>query len=491
MILDGLSLKFVRWASKRISVVGSGPSGFYTAYRLLNKSPDPIHVTLWEKLPVPYGLSRYGVAPDHPEVKNCEDTFAECAETFNQGKDGRKFSFIGGVTIGSDEIPLQQLLKQEDAVILAYGCQSSRALGIPGEDASGVFSSRDFVNWYNGHPGFANDKRFTEFDWSQVHRVGIIGHGNVALDITRVLMTNRVDEIWQPTDISRVAIDKLKQAPIQEVKMIARRDFIHSKFTNRELRELWEMERFGVRGKIDQKYFHPTLFNDDQLKDRPFKRRVEMCQEYSTPFDKRTKKNYKKHGPPPEERSHWVLDYLKTPLQTQTNDQGRVQSLQLCENELTPDNRVKQLPNSELNYNVDLLITSLGYKGQPMSEFKPLAVKWLGDRIANDRGRVLTTENEPIERLYAAGWIRRGSQGVIATTMEDSFQVADQVLHDLQNQQNLERIPPVDLSNIRHTTWQDWEKINQSELNKGKQMGRVRSKYLTEPEIYNYLSMNH
>lgn len=488
MLVDGLSLKFVRWASKRVSIVGSGPSGFYTAYRLLNKSPEPIHVTVWEKLPVPYGLSRYGVAPDHPEVKNCEDTFSECAETFSKGRDGRKFSFVGGVTVGSDELPLEQLLKQEDAVILAYGCQTSRSLGIPGEHAHGVFPSRDFVNWYNGHPDFANDKRFTEFDWSQVRRVGIIGHGNVALDITRVLMTNRIQEIWKPTDISRPAIEKLQQAPIEEVKMIARRDFVHSKFTNKELRELWETERFGVRGRIDPKFFNPSLFTSAQLKDRPFKRRVEMCQEYLTPFDQRTKKNYKKYGPPPPEHSHWVLDYLKTPLEVKTNDQGHIQSLQLCENQLAIDNRVKQLPNSELNYKMDLLITSLGYKGQPLSEFKPLAVKWLGDHVANDRGRVLSTQNEPIERLYAAGWIRKGPQGIIAATMQDSFEVADQVLQDLQTHGDLHRAPPADLSNIRHTTWDDWEKINKCELHNGEQSGRTRSKFLSEPEIYNYLS---
>lgn len=216
-----------------------------------------------------------------------------------------------------------------------------------------------------------------------------------------------------------------------------------------------------------------------------------MCLEYLTPFDQRTKKNYKKHGPPPAEQSHWVFDYLKTPLEIKTNDQGRIESLQLCENELTPENRVKQLPDSELNYKMDLLITSLGYKGQPMPEFETLAVKWLGDRVANRRGKVLSTRDEPVHRLYAAGWIRRGSQGVITATMQDSFEVADQVLQDLHTQPNLVRAPPTDLRNIRHTTWQDWQQIDQVELDRGNQTGTVRSKFLTEPEIYNYLSTNH
>lgn len=491
MIHGGLSLKFVRWASKRVSIVGSGPSGFYTAYRLLNKSPEHIEVTLWEKLPVPYGLSRYGVAPDHPEVKNCEDTFAECAETFSNGRNGRKLNFVGGVTVGSNELPLQTLLNQEDAVILAYGCQSSRSLGISGEDASGVFTSRDFVNWYNGHPAFANDKRFTEFDWSKVRRVGIIGHGNVALDLTRVLMTNRIDEIWKPTDISRVTLDRLKTAPVQEVRLVARRDFFNSKFTNRELREQWELEKYGVRGKIDPKYFHRGLFTNAQLSDRAFKRRVEMCQEYLTPFHQRTKKNYKKDGPPPEEKTRWILDYLKTPLEIKKHANGSIQSLRMCENQLTPDNRLKKLPDLQLDYQMDLLITSLGYSGEPMQEFNTLKVKWLGDRIANSRGRVLSNKDEPIDRLYAAGWIRRGSRGVIATTMQDSFQVADQVLHDLQLKPDASRHSAIDLSRIKHTTWQDWKKLNQSELARGNHTAKIRSKYLTEREMYNYLSNHH
>lgn len=123
---------------KSVSVVGSGPSGFYTAYHLLSKSPIPLHVTIWEKLPVPFGLSRYGVAPDHPEVKNCEDTFTNCAEQYISGEVndknplGHKFDFIGGVKIGED-VPLKTLIDNQDAVILSYGCGGDKRLGIPGK----------------------------------------------------------------------------------------------------------------------------------------------------------------------------------------------------------------------------------------------------------------------------------------------------------------------------------------------------------------------
>lgn len=150
---------------------------------------------------------------------------------------------------------LKELLDNQDAVILSYGCTGDRKLNIPGElGTKGVFSSREFVNWYNGHPDFAKDKRFTDFDWSKVSKVGIIGNGNVALDITRVLISNQIDEIWENTDISSLALNLLRRAPVKDVKLIARRDFVHSKFTNKELRELWELEKYGIRGRIDPKF---------------------------------------------------------------------------------------------------------------------------------------------------------------------------------------------------------------------------------------------
>lgn len=488
MIFDGFSLKFVRYASKRVSIVGSGPSGFYAAHRLLNKSTEPLHVTLWEKLPVPYGLSRYGVAPDHPEVKNCEETFEHCAEKFSGAGQGSTFSFVGGIDIGK-QIPLQELLNKEDAVILAYGCQSSRQLHIPGEDATGVFSSRDFVNWYNGHPDFATLPEFTKFDWSKVRKVGIIGNGNVALDLARVLLTNRVHELWAGTDISPIALACLNRAPVEEVKIIARRDFLHSKFTNKELRELWGLEHYGVRGYIDPAYFDPNMFDVPHLKDRVLKRRIEICEQYLTPFEERTKKNYKRNGPPPPETAHWTLDYLKSPLAIEKDENNAIKSLKLCNNEMTPGNHVKQLKDSQLTYDFDVLIPSLGYQGEPLPEFEKLDIQWQRDHVANASGRVLSNEGTPVHNLYAAGWIARGSQGVIATTMQHSFDVADVVLQDLQSSQaQRKQDAPIDISHMRHTTWKDWERLNQSELDIGKDNHRVRSKYLTEPEIWQFLS---
>lgn len=467
--------------------MGSGPSGFYTAYRLLTRSEIPLHVTMWEKLPVPFGLSRYGVAPDHPEVKNCEDTFTESAEEFSKPGQKHLFEFIGGVTVG-EQVTLSELLDKQDAVVLSYGCTGDKKLGIPGEnDTIGVFSSREFVNWYNGHPEYANDPRFVNFDWSKVKNVGIIGNGNVALDLTRALISNRVEELWDGTDISPIALRCLRQAPVEHIKLIARRDFDHSKFTNKELRELWELEKYGIYGKIDPQYFRQDAYDLEAIKDRAFKRRVEMCSEYLKPFDQRTKKNYKKFAPGPVQGSPktWELDYLKTPMRINHDGSGRITSLTLCKNRITDDNKVHPLKDQQLTYDLDLLITSLGYAGTPLAEFQKLGIQFDKGHLANAAGRVLDSHGATFSGLYASGWIRTGSTGVIASTMMGAFEVADSILQDLPTLP-AKQTDLIDFSHIRHTTWADWRAINKIELQRGEQAGKTRVKFLSKEEMLNF-----
>lgn len=486
---------------KSVSVVGSGPSGFYTAYHLLSKSPIPLHVTIWEKLPVPFGLSRYGVAPDHPEVKNCEDTFTNCAEQYISGEVndknplGHKFDFIGGVKIGED-VPLKTLIDNQDAVILSYGCGGDKRLGIPGEtDTAGVLSSREFVSWYNGHPDFASKEKLNSFDWSRVKNVAIIGNGNVALDITRVLLSNGIPEIWDKTDISKHALNILKHAPIKTVKMIARRDFIHSKFTNKEFRELWELEKYGIKGHISSKYFSEDMFDFEKhqgspLYDRAFKRRVEMCSEYLKPFDQRLKKNYKKFPPVNPIGKEWELDYLKSPVEIIKDDSsGKIKGLKLTENEVTPDNKVISTGKT-LQYEVDLLITSLGYGGIPLQDFKTLDIGFHDSRghIINNNGKVLDNKGQVVPHLYTSGWIQKGSQGVIASTMMDAFEVGDNVLADLYATRDTYK--HTDLAQLlrthRHTTWFDWQRIDKHERDAGSAEGRPRAKIEDKEEMLEY-----
>ncbi|SSD61793.1 related to Probable NADPH:adrenodoxin oxidoreductase, mitochondrial [Saccharomycodes ludwigii] len=476
---------------KSISIIGSGPSGFYTAYHLLKKSPIPLNITLWEKFPVPFGLSRYGVAPDHPEVKNCEETFTQFANAYTipSGSNNlmHKFQFIGNVQIDSEK--LFKLRSIQDCVILSYGCNNDKKLGIPGEnDTLGVVSSRQFVNWYNSYPenACATPEQWKGSDfWKNVKNVAIIGNGNVALDICRVLLTSNIKQYWQNTDINQASTEAIKH--VSNVKIIGRRGYEQSKFTNKEFRELWELEKYGIKGNIDSKY----LSNVDESKlDRAGTRRLEMVKEYMKPFDQRTKKNYKKFKPPSTFTKFWEFDYMKTPVKINKDARNnRISSITLAINKVNEMNKFV-IDNSKpcIDYPIDFLITSLGYKGVNIDELgcqKHLNnIKFAGDHLATNReGQVLSSmDNKPIPGLFASGWIKTGSKGVIVSTMIDSFTVGDEVIKYLQcsatsNQQasiiDLQNTV-LDSTNYKPTTWFDWLKLDAYE----KKLGNPRRKII-------------
>ncbi|AAS51428.2 ACR202Wp [Eremothecium gossypii ATCC 10895] len=471
-------------ARKRVSIVGSGPSGFYTAVHLLTRATEPLHVTLWESLPTPFGLSRYGVAPDHPEVKNCEDRFTELANRYHVAAQPgeHSFEFVGNITVGRD-VALRELLAAEDAVVLSYGCSGDRRLGIEGEaDTAGVFTSRQFVNWYNGHPRHAQDAALSGFDWARVRRVGIIGNGNVALDIARLLLTAREEALWGQTDINPHALQALRRAPLEEVRLIGRRDFLGSKFTNKELREMWELERCGVRGHIAPEHFTPEAWAALPL-DRATKRRIDMCQQYLLPYAARGSKSASKYPPPAEGYSKaWVSDYLKTPLYIRRDGAGAISALTVCKNSLTPENKVVRHLDEQLDYELDVLITSLGYRGQPLPEFGALGVAFDADRVSNSRGRVLRQDGSLIPGLFASGWIANGSRGVIMTTMMNSFAVGDEVLQYLAQSPPKDHSHGIDLRDSTHTTWADWIQIDKTEKQRAAR-GQPRQKLLSVAQM--------
>lgn len=200
----------------RIAVIGSGPAGFYTAYRAMTKIPGA-KVDMYEALPVPFGLVRFGVAPDHPEVKNCQDKFTDVAAS-------PAFTFVGNVAVGSPSgradgasVSLSSILRHYNAVVFAYGAAKDRTLGIPGESLGGVYSAREFVGWYNGlpeHAGLAPD--LTRGD-----EAVIIGQGNVALDVARMLLED-VD-VLRKSDIAAHAIETLSRSRVKRVRVVGRR----------------------------------------------------------------------------------------------------------------------------------------------------------------------------------------------------------------------------------------------------------------------------
>ena len=192
----------------RVAIIGSGPAGFYTAYRLMNKNKDVV-IDMYEQLPVPYGLVRYGVAPDHPEVKNCQDTFEEAAQS-------PRFNYVGNVRVGHD-IELAKMKPHYDAILFSYGASEDRELGIPGEDLPGVYSARSFVGWYNGLPQF----QALEPNLQAGDQAVVIGQGNVALDVARILLTS-VD-VLRKTDIAEQAIQTLSESKVRSVRVVGRR----------------------------------------------------------------------------------------------------------------------------------------------------------------------------------------------------------------------------------------------------------------------------
>jgi adrenodoxin-NADP+ reductase len=192
----------------RIAIIGSGPAGFYTAHRLLNKNHDAV-IDMYEQLPVPYGLVRFGVAPDHPEVKNCQDTFEEVAQS-------PRFTYVGNVRVGTD-VDLVDMKPHYDAMLFSYGASEDRELGIPGEGLKNVLSARSFVGWYNGLPQF----RDLDPDLKKGEQAVVIGQGNVALDVARILLSP-VERLRQ-TDISEQALQTLAESRVKSVRVVGRR----------------------------------------------------------------------------------------------------------------------------------------------------------------------------------------------------------------------------------------------------------------------------
>ncbi|PVH82715.1 mitochondrial putative NADPH:adrenodoxin oxidoreductase [Cadophora sp. DSE1049] len=210
-----------------MAVIGSGPAGFYTAYKVMSKIENSI-VDMYEQLPVPFGLVRFGVAPDHPEVKNCQDKFEEVAES-------PRFNFVGNISIGNQAgaLPLRTLLPHYDAILFAYGASKDRALGIEGEDSlKGIYSARAFVGWYNGLPEYSD----LAPDLTTGEEAVVIGQGNVALDVARILLQD--PEILKETDITTNAIQTLRRSKVKRVRVVGRRGPMQGAFTIKEVREM-------------------------------------------------------------------------------------------------------------------------------------------------------------------------------------------------------------------------------------------------------------
>ena len=441
----------------RVAIVGSGPAGFYAAEELLKTEEPQVAVDMFDRLPTPYGLVRGGVAPDHQKIKSVIKLYARTA-----ARPG--FRFFGNVQFGK-EISLEEMLGAYHQLLFTTGAEHDRRMGIPGEDLAGSFPATVFVGWYNGHP----DYRHYTFDLSG-EKVAVIGNGNVAMDVIRIL-AKTISEL-EKTDIADYALETLKTSNIREIYMLGRRGPAQAAFTNPEIRELTSIE--GCDLVVNPADLELDEVNQEFLagvKEPTFKRNVDIL----------TAQIPKGLGSQPK-KIH--ARFFTSPVEVLGTD--RVEGLRLETNRLVKDEkgafRAQGTGETE-ELAIQLLFRSIGYKGHPLAGL-PFD-EWSG-LVPNAEGRVLDPESgRPIPRLYVAGWIKRGPNGVIGTNKPDAIGTVKLMREDLGALDAMEGFQPdgeailriLAAKNLRYVTFPDWQRIDAIEVEKGKPAGRPRVKF--------------
>ena len=423
----------------RVAVVGSGPAGFYAAGALLG-ADVPVEVDMIERLPTPWGLVRLGVAPDHPKIKSVSRAFEKIA--LQPG-----FRFLGNVEIGRD-VSNEELLEHYDAVVYAVGAQSDRRMGIPGEDLPGSWAATEFVAWYNGHPDFQE----LQFDLSG-ERAIVIGNGNVAVDVARMLALTP-DEL-AGTDTTHAAIDALNNVGIREIVMVGRRGPAQAAFTTPELHELGELA--GADVIVD-----PADLEGAEPTDTNSERNLEVLREYAA-------------REPTGKPKRLVLRFFRSPARILGDSQ--VTGVELVRNTLDADKRAVATDEHE-TLPTGIVFRSVGYRGV---ELPGVPFDERTGTIPNERGRVSPG-------VYVAGWIKRGPSGVIGTNKKDATETVELLLEDLRDAPRKDR-PREEIEaflldrGVRLVLYPGWTSIDELERAAGEKVGRPRVKLCTWDEL--------
>ncbi len=441
----------------RVAIVGSGPAGFYAAEHLLRDDERAVEVDMFDRLPTPFGLVRGGVAPDHPKIKSVIRVYEKTA-----ARDG--YRFFGNVKLGRD-ISASELSERYHAVVYAYGAETDRHLGIPGEDLPGSGPATAFVGWYNAHPDYVD----LEFDLSH-ERAVVIGNGNVAADVTRMLALTR--EELETTDTADHAIEALAGSGVREIVVLGRRGPAQAAFTNPELRELGEMVDADIHvdpAELELDELSREFLEEDA--DITARKNVEILQEFC-------------RKQPEGKRRRIVLRFLASPVEMQGD--GRVERVVVGRNELHRDESGAIRPRDtgeRETIEAGLVLRSIGYKGIPTDGIPFDERRGV---IPNDRGRVVEPESsEPLAGHYAVGWIKRGPSGVIGTNKKDAQETVELLLEDA----DADRLPSPDRPSpeaveelLRErapdfVSYAGWQAIDAAEQERGKPHGRPRVKF--------------
>ncbi|BFZ03699.1 hypothetical protein BsWGS_06737 [Bradybaena similaris] len=432
-----------------VAVVGSGPAGFYTAQQLL-KGDTNLIVDIYEKLPIPFGLVRFGVAPDHPEVKNVINTFTNTAQN-------ERCNFFGNVEVGRD-VSLRDLRDAYSAVVLCYGASANKTLGIPGENLPNVISARSFVGWYNGLP---QDKEL-QVNLNCESAV-VLGHGNVALDVARILLTPI--SILEKTDITEHALEALRKSRVSKVHIVGRRGPLQVAFTIKELREMIKLP--GARTVIQREDVEGLDKVIDNLP-RPRRRLTELMYKTAVAPSSTDTKLWE------QATREWRLVFLRSPVQILHNNDGSISGVEFAVNKLQGEDQKSVATDVRETIKCGLVLSSIGYRSVPLDSMLPFDTK--NGIIDNENSRVRGQQG-----LYCAGWVGKGPIGVILGTMTDAFETGKLVLHDLhsgdlRNPGRTKRDMLLNQIRDRAVTFADWLRIDSAETAAGEKIGKPREK---------------
>ncbi len=429
----------------RVAVVGAGPAGIYTAEALTGRAPVPVTVDLIDRLPTPFGLVRHGIAPDHPKMRAIRDTL-------HRALDHPGVRFVGNVEIGTD-IALEDLRAHVDAVVYTYGAALDRPLSVEGEQLTGSLAATDLVAWYCGHPDA--DRERVETALAGVRRAVVVGVGNVALDVARVLC--RAPQELEPTDMPQHVLDTLATIRVEEVTVLGRRGPVQATFTTKELDELAELAEATVL--VDP----ADLPGEDEPPppDRLVARNVGVLREYSA--------NTAEPG-----RSRLVLRFYRRPVRILGTD--RVTGVEVERTTVDAEGRAAGTGELEV-LPADLVVRSVGYRGEGLPG---LPVDPRTGTVPNDDGRVIR-DGAPSAGEYVAGWIKRGPTGVVGTNKHDARETVAALLADAgagvigPHGDRDDLVHTLQARGAEPVLLEDWRAIDAAEVALGATRGRART----------------
>jgi ferredoxin/flavodoxin---NADP+ reductase len=441
----------------RVAVVGAGPAGFYTVEALLKRKDAHVDVDLFERLPAPYGLLRYGVAPDHPRIKSV-------SAAYDRQCDDERVRYFGNVHVGRD-VSVEDLAACYDQVVFTTGCETDRKIGVPGEDLAGSLSATAFVAWYNGHPDYAS----LPVDLS-CERAVVVGIGDVAMDLARILLRSRDD--LATTDIAGYALEALRRSRVREVVILARRGPRQAAFAAKELEDIAELPDVDVL--VDAEIVAADLATVDPHHGTE-RHKLEVLAAIAAAPRKKTDRRLE-------------IRFLASPSEV-LGEGGRTTGIRIQHNELVRSASSDIIARGTGRFETipcGLVLRSVGYRGVPLAGLPFDEERGI---IANAAGRVLK-DGVILPRFYAAGWIKRGATGVVGTNKGDAAATVALMIEDIAS------LPPreaaavsrdaidrlLDARGIRSVSWEGWKRMDRIERERGAEAGKLREKLIDVDE---------